>query len=1021
MSPASVAQNTPQAIDIYQGVGNSSNPSGLTAIGNKLIFNAIASGTGKEPHLSDGTVQGTSIAQDVFAGTNSSNARYFTEFKIGSTTYAYYFANDASNSGALYRTNIANGATELVVNVNPVGSASSTPGAGNGEFLVNVGGTLFFSGQHPTGRQELFKSDGTANGTVLVKDINTTSIGGFTIGSDPENLTNVNGKLFFTADANFDGGASAVNRELWVSDGTTAGTYMVKDIHPSGSASPTNLIAKDGLCYFFANDGAGVALWKSDGTAAGTQKIALPQGTTINTTNGLGVAAGLLFFAATDATRGTELWYTQGGVANVIDLYPGSSSSNPKGFTQAGGDCYFSAVGEGTGAELWRSNGANASLVKDIQAGLFGSSPANLTTAKAQINGAATEVVYFTAFTATNGVELWKSDGTANGTVMVDDLNPSVSTNASKITGITAVPVSSDQDGIFFAGYDGDANLGTELWYTLTDGVTPPNPPVVGATSAICARSSAMLQASGAITGQKYRWYTVATGGTVVKESADENDHTYITPTLTTNSTFYVSIVSANGALESDRVPAEVIMLPESPAPVTNFAARCGAGQLVLTAVKANGTAVQPNEEFRWYNTEQGGSPIAVNNGSLTLILTTTTNFYVSFYNGVCESSRVQATGLITNFASLPKPTVNHRQICGVGQLALSAYSQAPVAIEYRWYDAATGGTLLQQSANPEYVANVSGSTTYYVTAYSADCGLESDRVALNVTYSPLTGGAIAQKQTIQAGGTPALITSEEDADGGFGYIRYQWESSTDGITWQLIVDAANKDYQPSALTQTTYFRRLASTAECGQTESNVGMVEVVPPLNAPTFTGQIAAVDTVWAVKLNWQNNDNRTQGFYLEKGDGVNFSPLATLAASDSSYIDFGSILGDKAYYRIRAFAGTVLSAYVMIRIAPDNNNPSTGGEAGAQTAQTPEENTLIYPNPVREVANVKVDMPENGQGEMILRSNEGRAVLRSSFNKTSNDDTFTLQMQSIKPGIYWLEIIMGDKRIVKRMIKN
>ncbi|EAY26700.1 RTX toxins and related Ca2+-binding protein [Microscilla marina] len=157
ISSVSVAQNTPQVIDIYTGFNNSSNPSELTAIGDKLIFNATTSGAGKEPHLSDGTVTGTSLVQDVFPGTNSSDSRDFTEFKIGGTTYVYYFANDGTQSGALYRTNMATGTTELVVNVNPPGSISSSPGAGSGKFLVNVNGTLFFAGQDPKGRQECLK------------------------------------------------------------------------------------------------------------------------------------------------------------------------------------------------------------------------------------------------------------------------------------------------------------------------------------------------------------------------------------------------------------------------------------------------------------------------------------------------------------------------------------------------------------------------------------------------------------------------------------------------------------------------------------------------------------------------------------------------------------------------------------------------------------------------------------------------------------------------------------------------
>src|SRR5580704_11931564 len=78
---------------------------------------------------------------------------------------------------------------------------------------------------------ELWKSDGTAAGTVMVKDIDPGSDGSF-----PNSLTNVNGTLYFSADDGTDG------FELWKSDGTAAGTVMVKDINPGlGDSAPWDL------------------------------------------------------------------------------------------------------------------------------------------------------------------------------------------------------------------------------------------------------------------------------------------------------------------------------------------------------------------------------------------------------------------------------------------------------------------------------------------------------------------------------------------------------------------------------------------------------------------------------------------------------------------------------------------------------------------------------------------------------------------------------------------------------------
>ncbi len=114
---------------------------------------------------------------------------------------------------------------------------------------------------------ELWKTDGTVEGTVLVKDINPFP----RASSNPENLINVNGILYFSADDGVHG------PELWKSDGSEAGTVLVKDIHPDVDANIARLTLDKpgGRFYFTADDGQhGVELWQSDGTTAGTVMVA---------------------------------------------------------------------------------------------------------------------------------------------------------------------------------------------------------------------------------------------------------------------------------------------------------------------------------------------------------------------------------------------------------------------------------------------------------------------------------------------------------------------------------------------------------------------------------------------------------------------------------------------------------------------------------------------------------------------------------------------------------------------------
>jgi len=282
------------------------------------------------------------------------------------------------------------------------------------EAMAGLDGILLFTAGVDAYGYELWGSDGTATGTVLVKDIN---LG--VASSEPYGYTEANGTLFFGADDGIHGWA------LWKTDGTEAGTVMVKDLHP-GAGSTWGLLEfteMNGTLYFRGDDEAhGAELWKSDGTAAGTVMVKdIYPGPAWSYPGYLIEVDGTLFFHADDGVHGTELWKSDGTAAGTVmvkDIRPGAEGSNPDERAAINGILLFTAHETVHGRELWRSDGTAAGtfLLKDTYAPTWGAGP--------RYFAPWGDTLYFSARDVDHGYELWKSDGTAAGTVMIKDINP---------------------------------------------------------------------------------------------------------------------------------------------------------------------------------------------------------------------------------------------------------------------------------------------------------------------------------------------------------------------------------------------------------------------------------------------------------------------------------------------------------------------------------------------------------------------------------------------------------------------
>lgn len=299
------------------------------------------------------------------------------------------------------------GTDQGTFSIDPRGSA--TDGQDAPIQLVNSLGNLhFFIAARNSDLQErgLWRSDGTVAGTFPVTQ--GLQLGSGSNGAEPPFFLPVPGRgLFFSASPRSTGN----DFELWVTDGTLAGTRLVEDLNPGGSSNPRRMVAFDGRLFFIADTPQGRGLWSSDGTPEGTERVHdFPLEGSANIE--LVPARGVLFLVEirqSGVQSGVKVWRSDGtetGTEPVFDL-PVQLRGH-----RAAGSRLFLVLGNADKDELWAAGAAGEAVrVLQFVEGL----PSYLL--------AVGDSVTF-AMADDRGLEPWWSDGTPQGTRRVADVCP---------------------------------------------------------------------------------------------------------------------------------------------------------------------------------------------------------------------------------------------------------------------------------------------------------------------------------------------------------------------------------------------------------------------------------------------------------------------------------------------------------------------------------------------------------------------------------------------------------------------
>lgn len=256
--------------------------------------------------------------------------------KLNETT-VMFGANTNQDGWAIFGTTGAT--TDMIIDLYQ-GNNSTYNNYRQISFPRNIDNKIYFQGFEEETGFELWTSLGSASSTNLFKDINPNNTV-VNAGGSPIDYTKVGNTIYFTANDGING------REVWKTNGTAASTQMVKDITPGNASSlPQSLIEFNGFLYFLQTDGTnGRQVWKTDGTELGTVMLTSPQDFTSVSSANFDKTSNKLFFSGFSPIYGNELFMLDENdqLTMIADINPGIDGSDPGFVIEFNGYIYFTA------------------------------------------------------------------------------------------------------------------------------------------------------------------------------------------------------------------------------------------------------------------------------------------------------------------------------------------------------------------------------------------------------------------------------------------------------------------------------------------------------------------------------------------------------------------------------------------------------------------------------------------------------------------------------------------------------
>ena len=423
----------------------------------KLFFTRYEQASGYELWVSDGTSDGTGLIKDILEGPDASYPTAFTSIN-GNLIF-----NATNEDGSeLWISDGTAAGTTVLKNINRHSTHGSYPGSYRGDITTLGSDVIFFADDGEHGR-EVYRSNGTRGGTIMLKDLNPDVRRSYY----PTSLKSKNGFAYFLTNRYE---ANSFIQSIYKTDGTGAGTTKFIDI--AGTSIVTYEVSENGLIYYVSyNSSEGIyEMWRTDGSQPGTFMLAKH----IFPSSGMALASGKLYFVAGDAQYGYEVWKSDGskeGTMMIKDIFNGSNGSYPYSFFPYNNEVYFGAWdGMENYYSFWKSDGSTTGTLKLkalAPSGMYYQGP---------IFAVSNNILFFSGYDynayAYQGNQLWKTDGTAAGTRLVKQINPAGSAEPFNFIDVSG--------RLFFLANDGEhehelwTSDGTEAGTRMVKDINPP-------------------------------------------------------------------------------------------------------------------------------------------------------------------------------------------------------------------------------------------------------------------------------------------------------------------------------------------------------------------------------------------------------------------------------------------------------------------------------------------------------------------------------------------------------------------